>query len=220
MARKIQLNSLYGAIGNQYFRHYRVDNAEAITVTGQVAIRWIERKLNEYLNKVLKTTDFDYVAYVDTDSVYLNLGPLVKSIPGSDQLPAEKIVTMLDSFTEDRLIPFIDDSYAEFAEYLHAHENTMVMKREAIAEKGIWTAKKRYILNVYNEEGVVYEEPKLKIVGIEAIRTTTPVICRKMIKDAIKIIMTGTEDDLIAKTEEFRKKIGVDNLNYYYEEQQ
>lgn len=206
LARKVNLNSLYGAIGNQYFRHYRVDNAEAITVTGQVAIRWIERKLNEYLNMILKTTDVDYVVYVDTDSVYLNLGPLVKSIPGSDKLPAEKIVTMLDSFTEDKLIPFIDDSYAELAEYLHAHENTMVMKREAIAEKGIWTAKKRYILNVWDNEGVRYKEPKLKMMGIEAVKSSTPVVCRQYIKDGLEIFMRGTEDELIDYIREKRKE--------------
>lgn len=206
MARKIQLNSLYGAIGNQYFRHYRVDNAEAITVTGQVAIRWIERKLNEYLNKILKTTNFDYVAYVDTDSVYLNLGPLVKSIPGSDSLPTEKIVSMLDAFTEDRLIPFIDDSYAEFAEYLHAFEDTMVMKREAIAERGIWTAKKRYILNVWDNEGVRYQSPKLKMMGIEAVKSSTPAPCRKYIKDCLEIFMKGSEDELIKYIKEKRKE--------------
>ena len=206
MARKIQLNSLYGAIGNQYFRHYRVDNAEAITVTGQVAIRWIERKLNEYLNKILKTTDFDYVAYVDTDSVYLNLGPLVKTIPGSDSIPAEKIVTMLDSFTEDKLIPFIDESYAEFAEYLHAYEDTMVMKREAIAERGIWTAKKRYILNVWDNEGVRYHAPKLKMMGIEAVKSSTPAPCRVYIEDCLKIFMKGTEDELIKYIKEKREE--------------
>lgn len=208
MARKIQLNSLYGALGNQYFRHYRVDNAEAITVTGQVAIRWIERKLNEYLNKILKTTDFDYVAYVDTDSVYLNLGPLVESIPGTDKLPAEKIVGMLDSFTEDKLIPFIDESYNELADYLHAHENTMEMKREAIAERGIWTSKKRYILNVWDNEGVRYKEAKLKMMGIEAVKSSTPKACQKYIKDGIEIFMKGTENELIDYIQEKREEFG------------
>ena len=76
MARKIQLNSAYGAIGNQYFRYYNLANAEAITLSGQVSIRWIENKMNEYLNKLLKTTGEDYVIASDTDSIYLNLGPL------------------------------------------------------------------------------------------------------------------------------------------------
>ena len=77
MAKKISLNSAYGAIGNQYFRYFKLANAEAITLSGQVSIRWIENKMNKYLNKVLKTEDVDYVIASDTDSIYLNMGPLV-----------------------------------------------------------------------------------------------------------------------------------------------
>ena len=73
----------------------------------------------------------------------------------------------------------------------------MVMKRENIADRGIWTAKKRYILNVWNSEGVQYAEPKLKVMGIEAVKSSTPAPCRKMLKDAFKIMMTGSEDDVI-----------------------
>ena len=77
MARKIQLNSAYGAIGNQYFRYYKLANAEAITLSGQVSIRWIENRMNGYLNKLLQTEEEDYVIASDTDSIYLNMGPLV-----------------------------------------------------------------------------------------------------------------------------------------------
>ena len=80
MAKKISLNSAYGAIGNQYFRYYKLANAEAITLSGQVSIRWIENKMNSYLNKILKTEGEDYVIASDTDSIYLNLGPLVEII--------------------------------------------------------------------------------------------------------------------------------------------
>ena len=80
MARKIQLNSAYGAVGNQYFRYYNLLNAEAITLSGQVSIRWIENKMNQKMNKILKTEDVDYVIASDTDSIYLNLGPLVEGV--------------------------------------------------------------------------------------------------------------------------------------------
>ena len=69
MARKIALNSAYGALGNQYFRYYKLANAEAITLSGQVSIRWIESRMNGYLNKLLKTEDIDYVVASDTDSI-------------------------------------------------------------------------------------------------------------------------------------------------------
>jgi DNA polymerase elongation subunit (family B) len=206
MARKIQLNSLYGALGNQYFRHYKLENAEAITLTGQVAIRWIERKLNEYINTTLSTTDVDYVIASDTDSIYLNLGPLVSLVFGDKTDDRERIVNVLNQFSEDKIVPFIDESYEELSEYLQCYEKTLVMKRECIAEKGIWTAKKRYILNVWDNEGVRYKEPKLKMMGIEAVRSSTPAPCRKYIKDTLKIIMEGTEDDLIDYIETSRKE--------------
>jgi DNA polymerase elongation subunit (family B) len=206
MARKIQLNSLYGALGNQYFRHYKLENAEAITLTGQVTIRWIERKLNEYINTTLSTTDVDYVIASDTDSIYLNLGPLVSLVFGDKTDDRERIVTILNQFSEDKIVPFIDESYKELSDYLQCYEETLVMKRECIAEKGIWTAKKRYILNVWDNEGVRYKEPKLKMMGIEAVRSSTPAPCRKYIKDTLKIIMEGTEDDLIDYIERSRNE--------------
>ena len=206
MARKICLNSLYGALGNQWFRHYRLDNAEAITLTGQVAIRWIERKVNEYINKVLKTEDKDYVIASDTDSIYLNLGDLVSRVSPSGVLPSERIVSILDQFCEDKIVPFIDESYDELSDYLQCYEKTLVMKRECIAEKGIWTAKKRYILNVWDNEGVKYQEPKLKMMGIEAVKSSTPAPCRQYIKDCLNIIMGGTEEELITYVEEKRKE--------------
>ena len=206
MVRKICLNSLYGAIGNQYFRHYKLENAEAITCTGQVAIRWIERKLNEFVNKTLKTEGIDYVVASDTDSIYLNLGSLVASV---DDVGTQRTVDVLNKFCQKVIEPFISKSYDELSEYLNCYEKTLVMKRECIAERGIWTAKKRYILNVWDNEGVRYEEPKLKMMGIEAVKSSTPKPVRAYIKESLKIIMEGTEDDLIEfiadKRHEFNK---------------
>jgi DNA polymerase elongation subunit (family B) len=197
MVKKICLNSLYGALGNQYFRHFRIDNAEAITMSGQVVIQWIERKLNEFLNKTLNTNDKDYVIALDTDSVYLNLGPLVDSSGIRKDVPLDQIIDALDKLCEKQIVPYIDKSYQEYADYVNCFENTLAMKRECIAEKGIWTAKKRYILNVCDNEGVRYKEPKLKMMGIESVRSSTPAICRQYITDALKIVMSGTEEELI-----------------------
>jgi DNA polymerase elongation subunit (family B) len=206
MARKIQLNSAYGAIGNQYFRYYKLANAEAITLSGQVSIRWIENKVNGYLNKLLKTEEVDYVIASDTDSIYLNMGPLVTKFFGNKTDDKNAIVSILDKICQDKLEPFIESSYQELAEYVSAYEQKMQMKRENIAERGIWTAKKRYILNVWNSEGVQYNEPKLKMMGIEAVKSSTPAPCRQMIKDGLKLMMNGTEDDVIDFIEECRVK--------------
>ncbi len=206
MAKKISLNSAYGAIGNQYFRYYKLENAEAITLSGQVSIRWIEEKMNRYLNKVLKTQDIDYVIASDTDSIYLNMGPLVETVFQGREKTTEGIVSFLDKVASMELEKYIESSYQELANYVNAYDQKMQMKRENIADRGIWTAKKRYILNVWDSEGVRYSEPKLKIMGIEAVKSSTPAPCRKMIKDALKLMMNGTEDDVINYIQECKSK--------------
>ena len=206
MARKIQLNSAYGAIGNQYFRYYKLANAEAITLSGQVSIRWIENRMNSYLNKLLQTKDSDYVIASDTDSIYLNLGPLVDKFFSSKSGDKTAIVSILDKICQEKLEPFIERSYEELANYVSAYDQKMQMKRENIAERGIWTAKKRYILNVWNSEGVQYNEPKLKMIGIEAVKSSTPAPCRTMIKDGLKLMMNGTEEEVIEYIDKCRKE--------------
>ena len=206
MAKKIQLNSAYGAIGNNYFRYYKLENAEAITLSGQVSIRWIENKMNEYLNNLLATDQVDYVIASDTDSIYINFGPLVDKFFSHKTDDKAQVVTLLDKICQDKLEPFIDSSYEELATYVNAYEQKMFMKRENIADRGIWTAKKRYILNVWDSEGVRYENPKLKVMGIEAVKSSTPAPCRQMLKDAFNKIMTGTEDDVIDFIDECRRK--------------
>jgi len=206
MARKIQLNSAYGAIGNQYFRYYKLANAEAITLSGQVSIRWIENKMNTYLNKLLKTNEVDYVIAADTDSIYLNMGPLVESVYKGREKTTQSVVSFLDKVCKVELEKYIEGCYQELATYVNAYDQKMQMKRENIAERGIWTAKKRYILNVWDSEGVRYEEPKLKMMGIEAIKSSTPAPCRQMIKDGLKLMMSGTEEDVIEFIDQCREK--------------
>ena len=206
MARKIQLNSAYGAIGNQYFRYYNLANAEAITLSGQVSIRWIEGKVNQYLNKLLKTEDHDYVIASDTDSIYICLDLLVRSVFAVPEVSKERIVNFLDTACKERIEPFIDRSYKELADYVGAYEQKMFMKRENIANKGIWTAKKRYILNVWDSEGVRYEKPKLKIMGLEAVKSSTPAACRTAIRECMKVIMNESEEQAQKFIADFREE--------------
>lgn len=207
-ARKIQLNSLYGALGNPYFRFFDRRFAEGITLTGQMTIRYAADRMNAYLNKLLGT-DKDYVIAADTDSLYLELDDLVKKIyAGADShnITNDEIVKFLDKACEEMFLPKLKEIYAEMADLLNVFENKMVMNREAIADKGIWTAKKRYILNVHNNEGIAYAEPKLKMMGIEAVKSSTPASCRDKIKAALKVIMNDTEEDLIKFVDEFREE--------------
>ena len=203
MAKKISLNSAYGAIGNNWFRYYDLLIATAITTAGQLSIRWIEKALNIHLNKILKTEKIDYVIASDTDSVYITFDALVHKIFGEGQ-ETGKVVAFLDKLAKEKLEPFIDKSYSALATHMNAYDQKMQMAREVIADKGIWTAKKRYILNVHDSEGVRYKEPKLKMMGIEAVKSSTPAPCRARIKDAMNIIMGGTEKELNTFIQDFR----------------
>ena len=203
MARKIALNSAYGALANEWFRYYDIRLAESITKSGQLAIRWIEQELNSELNRIMETEGKDYVVAADTDSVYLAFGDLVNKFLGL-MTDKDKIVDMLDSFCKDKIQPFIEESYQRLADYMNAYQQKMIMDREVIADKGIWTAKKRYILNVYDSEGYRYDEPDLKIMGIEAVRSSTPSVCRDKIKESLKIVLRGTEDELQQYISEFK----------------
>lgn len=199
MAVKILLNSLYGALGNQYFRYFDMKVAEAITLSGQLAIRWAEKAMNQAMNKILKT-DKDYVIAIDTDSLYVNMGPLVNAVNPPDP------VKFLDKACQEKFEPILEKAYADLFERMNAYDNRMVMAREAIADRGIWTAKKRYILNVHNNEGVQYAEPKLKIMGIEAVKSSTPMVVRNKFKEAFKIILTGTEAETQAFIQNFENE--------------
>jgi DNA polymerase elongation subunit (family B) len=200
MAIKILMNSLYGALGNRYFKYYDLRLAEGVTLTGQLAIKWAERTVNEYMNELLKTEDVDYVIAIDTDSLYVNFGPMV------EKFQPKNPVNFLDSICRTHVEPAIKESYEKLFTRMNCHKPRMEMGREVIADRGIWTAKKRYILNVHNSEGVQYAQPKLKIMGIEAIKSSTPEICRDKFKEIFQILISGTEEDTQKYIEKFKSE--------------
>lgn len=195
--QKILLNSIYGAMGNEWFLFYDTRLAEAITLHGQLAIKWIARDINKYLNSILKTPSNDYVIAIDTDSNYLELKEIQKLLLKDDYKNVNKSVKALDLFAQKKLEPYINKSYEAMADYTNAYKQCMHMKREVIADKGVWTAKKRYALNVYNSEGVQYEEPKVKVKGLEVVKSSIPKFCRDKLKDAIHLILTKDEKSVI-----------------------
>jgi DNA polymerase elongation subunit (family B) len=204
MAMKIALNSAYGAIGNKYFRYYDLRIAEGITISGQLSIRWMANKLNGFMNKTLKTEDKDYVIAIDTDSIYLSLEDLVEKVCAG-KTTEEKIVFM-DKTCEKVIQPFIDGGYQELAEYMNAYGQKMQMKREVLADKAIWVAKKRYVLNVHNSEGVQYAKPKIKVMGLEMVKSSTPAVVRTKLKDALEVILHQDQASLQAFVREFKTK--------------
>jgi DNA polymerase elongation subunit (family B) len=205
LAKKVTLNSAYGALGSAYFRFYDLRMALAVTLAGQLSIRWIENDINGYMNNLLKTKDVDYVIASDTDSIYLRLGNLVNKIY-TEKKDTESIIKFMDRVCEEKIQPFIDKSYQNLATYVNAYAQKMQMKREGLADKGIWTAKKRYILNVYNNEGVQYKTPQMKVMGLEMVKSSTPSAIREKMKQSIELMINGTESDIHEFIANFKKE--------------
>ena len=199
MAIKILMNSLYGALGNQHFKYFDLRMAEGVTLTGQMVIQWAEKAINKEMNQIMKSSGTDYVIAIDTDSLYINFGPMVKQLAPKDP------VKFLDKICKEHFEPVLKKAYDDLFHKMNCHQPRMEMSREVIADRGIWTAKKRYILNVHNSEGVQYDEPKLKIMGIEAIKSSTPEVVRGKFKEAFRIIISETEKDTQNFIQTFKK---------------
>ena len=207
LAKKIQLNSAYGALANPYFRWFKLEHAEAITMSGQLSIRWIAQYMNKYLNDILQTKEIDYVVAIDTDSMYITLDGLVnKEFKEKDNPSKDTIISFLDTVVQEKLEPFINSCYQNLANVVNAFDQKMVMKREVIANVGLWTAKKHYTLNVYDNEGVRYKEPRLKVMGIESVRSSTPAVCRQAINSSLKVMLNENEDAFIEFIESFKQE--------------
>ena len=201
MAIKILMNSLYGALANKYFRYFDQKIAEGVTLSGQRAIKCAEIAVNEEMNKILESkTQDDHVIAIDTDSLYINMAPLVA------KMTPKNPVKFLDKICSSHFEKILDHAYNKLAVDTNAYENRMIMKREAIASRGIWMAKKRYILYVHNNEGIQYATPKLKMMGIEAIKSSTPQIVRERFKEIFLKIVTEDEESVQQFIRNFRKE--------------
>jgi DNA polymerase elongation subunit (family B) len=211
MAKKILMNSLYGAMGNQGFRFFDPRIAEAITLTGQYYIRRVGIAIDEYVGKFspeLKDATF----YQDTDSCYFTLKPLIekfilpKLTNDDGSFDINKVIDAMDKIVEEKITPVINKSCDESATYTNSLKQLMNFKREALSNKGVVLAKKRYALNVHDNEGVRYATPKVKVMGLEIVRSSTPAPVRKMLKDAVNLVLSGSEKQMQEYCGEMEKK--------------
>ena len=200
MSIKILMNSLYGALGNKHFRYFANQVAESITKSGQLSIRWAEKAINDEMNSFLDTLGKDYVIAIDTDSLYVNMKPVV------DKFQPKNPINFLDSISKDHFEPILKKAYDSLAKKMRVYDNRMEMSREVIASRGVWIAKKRYILNVHDNEGVRYAEPKLKMMGVDAVRSSTPQICRDKFKEIFKVILEQGEEATQKFIADFRQE--------------
>lgn len=205
MAMKIALNSAYGAIGNPYFRYYDLRIAESITCSGQLSIRWIADAYNKMLNDIMRNdTPKDYIVASDTDSIYVVMGELVEKFCLNKTV--DQKIKFMDKVCEDKFQPFMNKTYSELADYMNAYAQKMRMKREVLADTAIWVAKKRYILNVHNSEGVQYAKPKIKVSGLEMVKSSTPKVIRNKLRESLQVILTGSEEELHKFVEDYRRE--------------
>lgn len=213
MALKILLNSGYGALGNEYSRYFDLRIAESITLGGQANIVYIANKINDEVNKLNKT-DIDNRIYGDTDSVYISFVETVniytekfKQKYGKEPTKTE-ICDWLDNCISSHFEPYIERVYTEFGEYQNTPVQAMKMAREVISDESVFIRKKGYIMNVLDNEGVRYsaDKPKVKVTGMDAIRSSTPEVCRHKLKEAYKVMLFGEESSLQEFISEFKKE--------------
>ena len=208
LALKVLLNSLYGALGNAGFRYFMIEMAQSVTLSGQVVIQWIERKINEFVSK--KTgIEKDRIVLIDTDSVVIDLEDLVNQVC-PEHYTREQRLEFLIKFGEKVMDPYIDHCYQEFAEYINAFQQKMHMKRENVISRMISVAKKMYCMEVYNSEGKQFsvDDPYMKIMGLKLVKSDTPAVMRQALRKALPILLQKSEAEVQDYVEEVRKTFG------------
>lgn len=213
MALKILANSGYGAMLQPGFRYFYPPLGEAITLTGQASDIHLANTFNEYFSKLLKE-EKDYVVYGDTDSIYLDLSSFVEKInPGKTTDENVEFLIKCDPQFQKIINKSVDEIY----DRCHCFDKVMSSKREAIASKGFWTAKKRYALKVHNSEGVAYDPPKIKVLGLDLIKTSTPAAVRSMLKNSLPVMFDKGEiavQEYIAKCRNDFMAMNPENVSF------
>lgn len=206
-------NSFYGALANVYFPMFDIRLAESITKGGQLAIRWVGRKTNEYMNAIMKTTDVDYVVYTDTDSIYVCMEAVAERLSGggklfniNDDSDRSKVVDALDKFCSEHMEKMIDECYEDLKQYTNSYQQKMVMAREVISDNSVFCSKKRYMMSVWNSEGVAFDEAYIKVMGMDMVKSSTPQVVRDAMKKTANIVLNGSEQDLHKYVKDFREK--------------
>ena len=214
MAFKIAMNSLYGALGNAFFRYYTLENARAVTLSGQYIIISVGEFVKLKLDKMFKM-DYPWVIYQDTDSIYLSLEPIVDKFYSDKEF--KEIVPVLSKICKEKIDPIINECCDDLQAYTHVKRNCISFKLEGISSNGFWTGKKRYALNVYENEGVVYNEPKIKIMGLEVVKSSTPLVIRDKLRSSVGLILNGTEEDIqnfVSEVKSEFKKYSVEEIAF------
>lgn len=196
LVQKILLNSMYGILGLPAFRFYDIDNAEAVTLSGQTVIKKTEAAINMKYNKELKTDDIDYVQYVDTDSVFVSCLPLVKNrFPDIDTNDIEIMTPKIYEIATE-VQDYVNQFYDVFAKKIfNTDKHRLEIKQEMIGRTGFWQKKKRYALWIISDNGVPMD--KLEVKGLDIVRSSFPKSFQKCMKDVMIDILKGKDKNEI-----------------------
>lgn len=186
--QKILLNSIYGVLGLPIFRFYDIDNAEAVTLTGQDVIKTTSKMLNIEFNK--KTgIEKDHCIYIDTDSVYFSSQDLIK-----DKDPKQFTITLARELEEKT-----NNFYDVMANRMFfCNNHRFHIKGESISETALWIAKKRYaMLKIYDLEKNIDIDRKLKVTGLDVVRSSFPAAFQKIMSNILISILKQENKDVI-----------------------
>jgi hypothetical protein len=216
LVEKTMINSLYGALANKWFPLFNEDMAAAITGNGRYFIQKLANYIEETLQQLLPQ-EKPYIVYGDTDSVYYHIEPFVeKYIAQNPGLPTNDYVEFADRFEKKVIQPVIEKTINDFAYELNAYNKDKIgAEREIIADAAVFTAKKKYYARVRDNEGTRYpdDSPKIKVMGLEIIKSSTPKWSQKYLKQAIPHILDKNEDDLRTWVKEIKQEFTKVDLN-------
>lgn len=202
LAVKILINSCFGASANPHFRYFRQAIAEGITTTGQLAIQWGAKALNNTLNQINKTKDVDYVILIDTDSIVISLETLVENM--CQGKTTEQKIAYIEKTCNQFFQQKMENAFEQLADYTNAYQQKIVSKTENIIDVMLAVSKKRYVMSVHNSEGVQYKEPQLKIMGLQMVKSSTPMAIRTKLKQSLDVILRGSQHDVQKFVEQYR----------------
>jgi DNA polymerase elongation subunit (family B) len=200
--QKILLNSLYGVLGLPSFRFYDLDNALAVTATGQEIIKTSAKLVNVWFNKWCETTDKDYVIYIDTDSLYLDINALAK----------HRGITDIKPFAIETIAKISDDLNAFYkismVRMFNSTDNRIRIAADVVAKAAFWLVKKRYAMQKVYDMELLKDIDKMEVKGLDVVRSSFPKKFRGFMEQVLKNILNNvekTEMDLFVL--DFKKKI-------------
>lgn len=200
---KILLNSAYGILANPNYRFFNQDAASSITLMGQKLIKYASEILNLSLKEKFKLNN-DITLYSDTDSVYLDFSEILQVMKINDE---KKFINLVNTVNDKVIQPFLEQKFLEFSKKHNIKLNYFNLKREVIAIGAVFIQKKKYALYVIDEEGFTLSAPKMKVKGMEIVRSSTPGFCREKIKEVMKeIFINFNKDKLVSKIKKIKEE--------------